>query len=113
MRAGKLRHRINLLKKTSHLDPAGQEVGDWEVVAENLPASILFKSGSESRRGEQTESVATHEIRMRYHEGVNAKMRVQHLIHGEVKHYEIESVGDPMGRSRELLLMCKEADGGK
>ena len=112
MRAGRLRQRINLLKKTSHLDPAGQEVGGWEVVAEKVPASILFKSGMEKRRGEQTESVATYEVRIRYRGDVNSTMRVQHILRGEEKLYEIESVGDPMGRTRELLLVCKETSGG-
>ena len=49
MRAGRLRHRIHVLRRPdTPAGPRGQRTSDWEVVHEAVPAEVTVKSASEA-----------------------------------------------------------------
>ncbi|MGL4513826.1 MAG: head-tail adaptor protein [Lacipirellulaceae bacterium] len=105
--AGALRSVVDLLERGEALDEAGQPRDEWVPVLEGVRAEVLFVSGLEGRRGERTEGVASWRVRCRYLAGVTSAMRVQ--VRGGPL-LDVDSVGDPEGLRRELLMECKATD---
>ncbi len=106
IRAGQLRQRIDVLHDTDGVDAAGQPNGEWQVVAGNVPAEVVFKSGTEAARGPQTEAVSTHEVRLRWRADVRPDCRLR--VHRTGQLLSVVSVGDPSGKGRELLCTATE-----
>jgi SPP1 family predicted phage head-tail adaptor len=102
MRAGLLRHRIEIQSPTLSVGDSGETVQDWDTIengavwgsVEPLKARELMESGRQL--GE-----VTHRIRCRYVAGVSPKCRV---LHG-ARVYQIESVinGEERGIMLEML----------
>ncbi|WFF40399.1 head-tail adaptor protein [Salinicola endophyticus] len=106
MRAGRLRHRVTLMRQGEGRDPLGAPTTDWAEVA-TVWAEVTGISAREfvASGGEQNQ--ATYQILMRYRRGVDDTMRVEHRPptgNGEV--YEIVSAL-PDARRTQLTLMCK------
>lgn len=79
--AGKLRHKISLLKNAgleegAARDDMGQVIDNWQPVMSNIWADVLFKTGSKfiSQDREQSRGIAS--VRIRYRPGLNSTMRV-------------------------------------
>jgi SPP1 family predicted phage head-tail adaptor len=99
MRAGTLRHRITIEAATV-ANVYGEEVETWSAIAEVFAAREDL-SGREFFAAQQTNAEVTTRFRVRYIDGVTAKMRV----YSDGVPYDIESVQDPDGRRRELILL--------
>lgn len=97
----KLREFVTLLAAESTKDGTGQSVKNWEPLHRDVPAEVRFLSGNESRRGEQVEAITTHQVIVRWIDGITSQMRIQH---GD-QVYEIVSCGDPEGKR--TWLVCK------
>lgn len=104
MRAGMLRHRVQIQQVTETQDSFGAVVQTWGTVA-TVWASIEAISGREFFDAAQTNAEITHRIRIRYRPGIAPAMRV---VEG-TRTFDIQAVLDPGGRRRELVLMVKEA----
>lgn len=102
MRAGALRHRITIQRKTEAKDEWGTPIpGGWEDVA-LVWADIKHQSGSESIRAGADVSIVRASVRIRWRTGIDAGMRV--LYQGQA--YDIEAVL-PGGNRQHLDLVCK------
>jgi SPP1 family predicted phage head-tail adaptor len=103
MRAGLLRHLVTIQQLPADPDTndAGQPVINWTDVA-TVPASVSPLSGRELFAAQQVNVEATTEIRIRYLEGVDTRMRITF----EGLHYNILQILDPDFRHIELRMTC-------
>lgn len=102
MRAGELRDRITIQRKTAAADAWGTpEPQGWEDVAK-VWSNVRHQSGSESIRAGADVSIVRASIRIRWRTGIDAGMRVLHV--GQV--YDIEAVLPGVGRQH-VDLVCR------
>lgn len=104
MRAGWLRHRVEILAKESSRDSFGAEVIAWVTVA-TVWASVEPLRGREYIEARQGQVEVSHRVVMRHWLEVGPEMRLR-LEGGRV--LEIESVINPLERNERLELMCRE-----
>lgn len=107
MRAGWLRHRVEILAKEASQNGFGEEVVTW-VPAATVWASVEPLRGREYVEAKQGQVEVSHRVVMRYREGMGSEMRLR-IPGGRV--LEIESVINPLERGERLELMCREAVG--
>lgn len=103
MRAGRLRHRITIQSATEAQDSHGQAIDTWATYL-TAWAEIAPLSGRELFAAQETHSEISTRIRLRYREGVTAKMRV---LHGSTV-YNILAPLNIETKDRELQLMCSD-----
>lgn len=108
MRAGKLRHEIDLEQYSETQDGTGDPVKGWTAFASGVWASIDPLTGREAFAAAQVLASVTHRVRLRYVAGVNSKMRVKYGS----RYFRILEVKDLEERNRELELLCEEIVGG-
>ena len=105
MQAGKLRERVTIQEEVVTRDSFGAEVNPW-VDAAAVWASV--RPGASGERfisaADQVQATITHTVRIRYRSGLSPKQR----LHWDGKYLGIQSVVDPDGRKRELVLLCLE-----
>lgn len=101
---GKLRHRVTIEQNSGSPDSFGEVTPSWSALASNVPARVEGVAGVETRQGEQIEAVVTDVVTIRYRSDVTPEMRV---VHGS-RVLNIERALDPDGRTRRLVLHCKE-----
>lgn len=105
MQAGKLRERVTIQQEVVTRDSFGAEVNPWVDVA-TVWASV--RPGSSGERfltaADQMQATITHTVRMRWRDGLGPKLRL--LWEGKL--LGIQSVVDPDGRKRELVVLCLE-----
>jgi SPP1 family predicted phage head-tail adaptor len=77
MRAGKLRHKIDIEEQVTTQDDYGQATTTWSAILEDISAEILPLRGKEFFSGEKFNGEITHKIRIRYRSGINSKHRVK------------------------------------
>ena len=106
MRAGKLRKRVAVQTLTTSQDGYGEPVETWATVdtvwAELTPA-VRATRESFAGMSEQRSAHTTFECRIRFIAGLDPY--TTRLLHDGVV-YEVESIMDPDGRTRELLMLC-------
>lgn len=107
MEIGKLRHRITLQQQMNTQNDYGAFVTTWQDIA-NVWAEIKPISGREHFSAQQVQSEVTAQVWIRYREGIEPTMRLEH----NNKHYEIISVLNYQGLNKTLQLMCKELVNG-
>lgn len=103
MRAGVLRHRIDIesLQSTQTSDGIAQEA--WLPWLENEPAEIVALSGREFIAAAAAQAGVTHRITVRERPGLLASMRIVH--DGQL--FNIRAIlPDPTLR-RHLTIMCE------
>lgn len=109
MRAGDLRHRVDIEALTTTQDSEGHQLEEWdsiltsEELAGLLPAAIVPLSGREFVAAQAAHGGVTTRITIRWRAGITAAMRV---VHGPDV-YNIKAVlPDPTLRAH-LSLMCE------
>lgn len=109
MRAGKLRHIIDIEQRSDSQDASGQQVNTWTVFADDVYANVRPLRGEEQRAGDADRNPLTHEIEIRFLSGVLPKMRVNF----EGRYFNIVAVRDTEERQKQMFLDCQEglADG--
>lgn len=118
MRAGRLRHVIEILRPTGGLDAAGQEIeggSGWETWLADVPAFVNPIRGSEAvQAGVTVQAVADYEIVIRYVPGVLQTMRViwQETYDSPpiIRGFDIVGAPQIFAARREIKLSCKERD---
>jgi SPP1 family predicted phage head-tail adaptor len=105
MRAGDLRHRVELQRAVFTQDPvSGEMIPAWALVAE-VYASIEALSARDFIAAAAVQSRITARIVIRYRPDVDATMRILH----RTKIYKIEGVlADPKSGIDYLTLPCSE-----
>jgi len=102
MRIGPYRHRVQILSRTQGLDDFSAPLPDgWQVIATVWAAIEPLKRGHEFFAGDQTQSVATYDIRMRYRADLTTDMHIQH----NGIYYNIDAVLQD-NRCRETIARC-------
>lgn len=105
MKAGSLRHRVDIETVSGNRDARGNTVRTFAVEYPSVPASIRALSGQEVEHARQLFANATHEIIVRYHAGVTTANRIKF---GE-RYFEIGFVDNMEERGIMLRLTCTEA----
>ena len=109
MRAGKLRHRIEIQTVTTAQSTSGEETRTWPTAETDDDLTVVWAdvqdlAGRELLLAQQASSEATVRVRLRHLDGItSADCRI---VHGD-RTLEIVAV-IPDGRGRELELLCKE-----
>jgi SPP1 family predicted phage head-tail adaptor len=103
MRAGQLRHRIEIQRPIVTRDAYGAEIKAWSALV-SLWAHVQTLNGSERILQTQADATLTHQITIRYYPGLTPVMRVR--WNGRL--FEIHSLV-PDEREQQLVLMCSES----
>jgi SPP1 family predicted phage head-tail adaptor len=104
--AGKLRHRIDLLKPSVAQDQFGGTDESAANLFATVWASIEAVSAGERFAGEQITSVVSHRITIRWRAGVGSDMYVSF----DGRQFQIQAVQNPDERHKMLVLPCLERD---
>ena len=110
MKAGNLRHVIDIQDASVVADGQGGFVSTWTAVSglANLRAAIWPLSGTERLESDKLELAVSHKIRIRYHSGITAEMRIKHGI----RYFNIKSIINPDERNIMVDMLAEEIDGG-
>lgn len=112
MRAGKLRHRIQIRSETDDTQNKYGEVEDNWATAATVWGSIEPLIGRELFEAQQVQPRVSTRIRIRYRTHLTASDRLRHVMVDSagaiavVRTYNIEAVLNVEGRNRELELLC-------
>lgn len=106
MRAGNLRHRVDIQVQTETPDGLGGSTLSWDSVSGmgSVPAAIWPTSAKERLDGMKLEQVITHKIRIRYQSGITSKNRI--LFGARV--FNIVSILNFEERNKVLDMLCTE-----
>ncbi len=109
MRAGALRHRVQLQSRQAGLDELGQPLDGWQTQA-TVWASVEDLRGREFFEAQQADmnEVSTR-IVMRYRTDVAPEQRLAH----DGRSFNVVGILDPDGRRRRLEVMCEEILAGE
>jgi SPP1 family predicted phage head-tail adaptor len=104
MRAGPLRHRIEIQTRATTLNAAGEPTGTWSTYAEAW-AAIWPIRGLEYFSARQEQDAVTHKVRIRYLSGVTPEMRVKF----GTRYFDIASVINTDERNIYIDMMAIES----
>jgi len=107
--AGRLRHQIDIVRPSGAQDDTGGPVGSTTVVYAGVWATIEAVSGTEQLAASQFVSRVTHQVVIRYLDGIDTSMRV--VFEGRT--FRIQAVLNPDERTKSLVLECIEINSGK
>lgn len=99
-----LNHRIQLLKRYTARDAAGQRAKGWEV-ARTLWANVKFQTGAEVMRADANVSIVKCSIRIRARRNVDASMGARYLG----VDYDIRAVLPDSNDRDYMFLVCESA----
>ena len=103
LRAGRLRHRVDVDELVVSQDSDGALVEDWVRFASRVPAEVTALSGRELIAAQAVQSRVSTRIVMRHLPGLTARMRIVH----RGTPYNIEGViPDPVSGIRFVTLPC-------
>jgi SPP1 family predicted phage head-tail adaptor len=102
---GELRHRLVLEELQREADGGGGFIETWGAVAE-LSAVLRPVSGSESVEADRIAGKVTHEIVLRYRDGVRPAMRFRK----GARLFHIVSAIDVDERNAWLTCLCEERE---
>lgn len=107
MRAGNLRHRVQVQEDRGAANEFNEAVPAWRTFALRW-AEIVPEAGTDALVSDQRRQAVTHKVRIRY----LANLTVQHrLLTRDGRHLYISAVLNVDERSREMMLDCVERVG--
>lgn len=111
IRQGDMRERVVLQRPATNRTGLGTANLGWEDVAE-VWASIRGLSSRELLQAMQANSIATHEVRIRYYKGIESTWRAVWKDAKGGKDRVLEFAGSPMEREMRTqhLILCKEVN---
>jgi len=110
MKAGALRHLVEIQGYTATQDSSGdepKEFGEGSNAFAVVKASIRTLRGRELFAAQQIFATAEVEIRTRYIRGVTEGMRIKHEDGETAEYFNILNVDDVDRRHRELVMLCE------
>lgn len=105
IRIGDLRHRLALEAAARTDDGCGGSIETWQEQA-SLWAAVRPLSGGEREAADQFAGRVTHEVWLRWREGVRPEMRLRF----GARTFEIRAVIDVAERRRFLKCLCEERE---
>jgi len=110
VRAGNLRHSIDIEETTKTTDNMGGFTTTWAAITDGsaVRASIWSLSASEQMNAMKLELEITHRIRIRYRTGVTADMRIKFNDPNGARYFNIRSIIDPDQRHIMLEFLAEE-----
>lgn len=106
IRAGELRHRVLIERRSSTLDAAGRPAATWTEHATRW-ASIKRNPGNEVLAADQRTGRVPTVFLLRWLSGVLPEMRLT-LLGQTPRRFNILSPDDPDGRRKELHITAEE-----
>jgi len=108
MQAGQLRERIAVEAMTVVADGMGGETPTWATVT-TVWGRVRVQLGQEqfSSAAEQVQGVISHKVNLRAKAG-GVTLTNRHRLVWDGRRLEIVTIGDPEGRQREQVVMCRE-----
>lgn len=106
IRAGELRHHVNVLLPPQGQDKHGEPQGNPTVVVENWPCSISQLRGNELEQARQVLATATHEIKG--YIDPQRPITAEHYLQFGTRKFEIGDAEDVGERGVEYRLICGE-----
>lgn len=103
MRAGTLRHVVEIQVATITPNPDGQPIETW-ATAFTARCSFEQLSGRELVQAQQVVSDATHILRARYRPDISETNRLRF----KGKNFGVLDVDNVKSLNRELVVLCKE-----
>ena len=106
MRAGKLRHRVEIQEAADTSDShGGGRVGTWNTIAIRW-GSVEPLQGRELFEARQVEARVTTRVKMRHYSGLTPK----HRLSFDSDNYNITAVLNPDSRNVEVEVLCEKGD---
>jgi SPP1 family predicted phage head-tail adaptor len=102
--AGRLRHRIEIRRRTRQKDGKGGYIEVWAPVA-TVRAEVVSLDGKEGLAEHVVQGVSSYRIRVRYREGIRTDDQVRH---GSLE-LNVTSVADPYGTREQLVILATTA----
>lgn len=102
IRAGQLRHSVEIQRRHTATDAEASASEDWITVFGGVAASIEPLSGRELYAAQQHHSEVTVRIRLRWRDGITPDMRV---VHRGVAYGVLYPI-NPQLKNHELQLLC-------
>ena len=106
MRAGELRHKVEIWKYSATADDSGELIETWAKDC-TCWAAINPLQGIEKYQAQRIDATVTTEIIMRYIKGLTPRDRIKRCSDGRT--FEITSIINLNERNIELRMMCKES----
>jgi SPP1 family predicted phage head-tail adaptor len=103
LRAGILRHRVQLHSASTGTDEYGEVIESFTSYA-TIWARVSPLEGEELIHAQQVNAELTHQVEIRYNSSVTTTHRVVHSS----RTLEIVSIINPDERNKNQILMCKE-----
>jgi SPP1 family predicted phage head-tail adaptor len=104
MRAGTLRHSIDIEVASSAVDSFGDTGTTWSAVYSGVRASITPLRGTQQDQARAVNNKTSHTIRLRYLPGIYP----HHRIKFDGRYFDIHSIVDISERERWLEIMAVE-----
>ena len=104
MRAGKLRHRVVLERKTEARDSYGEAIETWAPFA-TVWGEKLDGAGLEKILGQQVIGLSGSVWRIRYHD---VEPTIADRVKFGTRTFDVNDVTNTDERNREMLLTCTE-----
>lgn len=98
------RHPIDIQENRPTQPSFGEPVDAW-VTVEHTRASIEPMNGRELMLARQVYALATHKVELRY----TANAKTTNRIKFGTRTFDINHVGNPGERNRQVVLTCQEA----
>ena len=114
MRAGDLRDRVTIERRTETSDGHDGVTEAWATVYRRAAAKVQPLSGRDLERARQIDPRISHDVTLRYWQTHRADLdggRVR-LVHHGIEDVTLEIVGPPLdvdGRREWLRMPCREA----
>lgn len=102
LRAGRLRQRVTLMRKTRARNADGGSATSWAPVGGPIAAEVLGTGGSEPMIGEALQGVSYFRITTRYRPDITPS---DQLAYGALT-LNVRSAEDPFGRGEQTLIIA-------
>lgn len=106
MTPGKLRHRIQIEKRTTTINNRGGSADTWTALYENCPAHVEQLSGTEAEEARRLAPTSTHKFVIRFHPGLSTQQRIIH----NYKIYQIDSINNIEDRNFWQEIICTKSN---
>jgi SPP1 family predicted phage head-tail adaptor len=112
IRAGQLRHVVQIMQPTLAQDASGNIKPGEETPVATVRAAVESLTGRELYSAQQKVSEVTHKITMRYQAGIKAQQNAWFNDPGTgmPRQFQIQSVENPNEQRHVLYLLCIERD---
>jgi len=104
MRSARLRHRINIERKTETRDAQGGVIETWNSFLLAIPAEIVTLQGRELLAAQSIHAGVTVRMTLRQRNDVIPAMRIKHID----KIYNIKAIISDPTQVKSMAVFCEE-----